>query len=1058
MPEYLSPGVYVEEIDTGAKPIEGVSTSTAGMVGVTERGPVNVPILLTNSGDYARWFGGLLDRHVFGAHGHLPQAVEGFFRNGGRRLYLSRVAAPGAGQAELTLHDRGEELSGAAALPSTLLRAAAIGDGLAASPLLVLDAGGMTTPGNPIRIGDGSDAEWHALGAAAAAPADDFELLSFPLTQPYAVAANMLLDYAPAPDGALAAAHALAEAVAPGQTVLTVDSTDDLTTIDPATRLVEVVRGGPRELGRITTAELIQSNIDGAGTDRFRITMARPLAMAHPAGTGVTILIADPAAGSTNQRAPTVAINAGDQFLLTPAGDGIAPPRIVEVLAPAGPSEVRRVANPGRITVGTRLGRGFSRGAVVEHLTLADSGTVTQLTADVAAGARAIPIADRIGLAVGGTLRIGAVAEQEFATIEALPGAGAAPVGPGTVTLAHGLRRAHPAGGAVVLQTDPVATNARSGTLLREAAATDLVLLTSEIDGFGAAGGLRITTAEAVPYIFPLAAAATAGAVANEVELATPLARHQPAGATVARRDVLFRIEALDVGAWGNRLMVAVEDETTGLVARTSATGLIAADRPRLSSLSNIEPGAVLEFLQADGSRLGALVKVDTVNRADGSVTLSANLDADQQAAVTAPGAAVPVRSREFRLTIMLRRPDDPAIPTRGANLEDTELFRNLSMDPRHSRYIATVLGEIGGPPRLSDRRPEGESLYVRVLDLDPPAVRETIRLGPESLVDRLPSGTLRAARHALSGGDDGLATLTDAAYVGVDDREPENRTGIFSLKNIDDISIVAAPGQVSEQVQQALIGHCEEMRYRFAVLDGPAPPGDAIADVQALRQRYDSKYAALYYPWVTLPDPMPGNLAAVAQVPVPPSGHVIGIYARTDIERGVHKAPANEVVRGITGLRRYLNKGEHDILNPFPSNINVIRDFRPDNRAIRVWGARVITSDPDFKYVPVRRLLLFIEKSLDRGLQWVVFEPNDERLWARVTFAIESFLEVVWRNGALEGTTTAQAFAVVCDRTTMTQADIDNGRLICVIGVAPVKPAEFVIIRIGLKTAVASD
>jgi phage tail sheath protein FI len=258
--------------------------------------------------------------------------------------------------------------------------------------------------------------------------------------------------------------------------------------------------------------------------------------------------------------------------------------------------------------------------------------------------------------------------------------------------------------------------------------------------------------------------------------------------------------------------------------------------------------------------------------------------------------------------------------------------------------------------------------------------------------------------------------------------------------------------------VQQTLIEHCEEMRYRFAVLDGPPPPNDAIADVLAVRQRYDTKYAALYYPWVTIPDPLPGNLAAITQVAIPSSGHVVGIYARTDIERGVHKAPANEVIRAITGLSRYLNYSEQDILNPFPTNINVHRDFRPDGRGFRVWGARVITSDPDWKYVPVRRLLLFIEKSIDRGLQWVVFEPNAEPLWARVTFAIRSFLETVRRNGALEGTTPEQAYFVICDRTTMTQADIDNGRFICVVGVAPVKPAEFVIIRIGLKTATAEE
>ena len=184
----------------------------------------------------------------------------------------------------------------------------------------------------------------------------------------------------------------------------------------------------------------------------------------------------------------------------------------------------------------------------------------------------------------------------------------------------------------------------------------------------------------------------------------------------------------------------------------------------------------------------------------------------------------------------------------------------------------------------------------------------------------------------------------------------------------------------------------------------------------------------------------------------------MLGIYARVDNERGVHKAPANEVVRGIMGLTRYFTKGEQDILNPYPVNINVVRDFRPNNRAIRVWGARCITSDSDFKYVNVRRLLIFLEDSIDRGLQYVVFEPNAEALWARVRRSVINFLTTVWRNGALEGTTPEQGFFVKCDRTTMTRDDIDNGRLICVIGVAPVKPAEFVIIRIGLWTADADQ
>ncbi|PYS76656.1 MAG: hypothetical protein DMF66_13515, partial [Acidobacteria bacterium] len=315
-----------------------------------------------------------------------------------------------------------------------------------------------------------------------------------------------------------------------------------------------------------------------------------------------------------------------------------------------------------------------------------------------------------------------------------------------------------------------------------------------------------------------------------------------------------------------------------------------------------------------------------------------------------------------------------------------------------------------------------------------------------------------RYARHALEGGDDSVATITDNTYIGVDNIDPDLRTGLQSLRNEEEISIVSIPGQTRPLIQTALINHCELMRYRFAVLDAVPPPADTLNDVQTQRQQFDTKYAALYHPWLLIPDPYPLNLARIPDYPIPPSGHTLGIYARTDIERGVHKAPANEVVRGIIGLQRSLNKSEQDILNPYPVNINVIRDFRPDNRGIRVYGGRVITSDSDWKYVNVRRLLIFIEKSLDIGLQWVVFEPNAEPLWARVVRSVSNFLTLVWRNGALEGTKPEEAYFVKCDRTTMTQTDIDSGRLICMIGVAPVKPAEFVIIRIGLWTAFAEQ
>jgi phage tail sheath protein FI len=1053
MPEYLSPGVYVEEIDTGAKPIEGVSTSTAGMVGLTERGPLNVPILLTGPGDYLRWFGGPLNRVTFGDNGLLPRgllphAVDGFFRNGGRRLYVVRVAPLSAAQATLTLHGERAALN---PRPNTLVRAAPVGAGPAddplAGPLLALDNTGLAA-GGTVRVGDGSKAEWHTIATGGVKPASNTLPLRFPLTRSFAKDEEVR-QYAETPVGSM---QKLDEAAARGTNQIRVHSTVDLTQnthLNLKDHLVKLSLGGRSEAARVVA-------VVAAGNDVYRLTLAQALQSDFPKhDTAVNVLDAAPPATATDSLTADAA--AGDVVIL-----GAAAPtgKIVEIGKDVAGREVRMLAAPGRLTLAEPALADWPIGTLVERVQLANATTAaTKLTRNAARGAGVLELADRAGIDLGDAIRVGTGSAEEYVIIIAVPGTRPA-VGtdPGTVVVAHGLRVLHLSGTQVQLQA-PLLTGVTdpSGVLLSEVAARGTELLVSETTGYLVGSALRITTPDGTAYLHTLANAAPSAS--QLVTLDTRLTRNQPAGSTLAQRAELFRVEALDVGAWGNRLLISVEDEESGLVTRCEAIQAIGSTGLRLSSLAGIEKGTVLEMHRDDRDRtaIGPPLKVTEVDRNAGSVTLAAALNPAQLAAI-GPGR-VPVRSREFRLTVRLRRQDDPAVPSRNEQIIDAEVFRYLSMDERHSRYARTVIGRIDGPRRLADRRPEGESAYIRVLDLRPETEREEVNLGPETLTDRLPSGIVRAARHAPDGGDDGLATsLTPAVFIGQDDREPENRRGIPALKNIDDISLVAAPGQTDELIQQALINHCEELRYRFAVLDGPAPEADEIADVQALRQRYDTKYAAVYHPWLLIPDPMPGNLATIQQVAIPPAGHVLGIYARTDVERGVHKAPANEVVRGITGLRRYLNKGEHDILNPYPVNVNVIRDFRPDNRAIRVWGARVVTSDPDFKYVNVRRLLIFLEKSIDRGLQWVVFEPNAEPLWARVKQTIRNFLTTVWRDGALEGTKPEEAFFVICDRTTMTQADIDNGRLIVVIGVAPVKPAEFVIIRIGLKTAQAED
>jgi phage tail sheath protein FI len=292
-----------------------------------------------------------------------------------------------------------------------------------------------------------------------------------------------------------------------------------------------------------------------------------------------------------------------------------------------------------------------------------------------------------------------------------------------------------------------------------------------------------------------------------------------------------------------------------------------------------------------------------------------------------------------------------------------------------------------------------------------------------------------------LASGDDKLGLLTTDDFVGIDGGSGK-RTGIQALEDIDDVSICIVPGMWAQDVHAGLIAHCESLKSRFAILD--PPDGLDIAGIQAFRAPLESKYAALYHPWVVSRDP------SIAQdVNLAPSGHMAGIYARVDNDRGVWKAPANEPVLGISKFAQDVTRREQDLINPI--DINALRFF-PD-RGNLVWGARVVTSDSQWKYVNVRRLFIYIEQSIERGTQWVVFEPNDQALWARVRQSISNFLETTWRQGALMGSKASEAFFVKCDLTTMTQDDLDNGRLICLIGIAPVKPAEFVIFRIQQKT-----
>jgi len=308
---------------------------------------------------------------------------------------------------------------------------------------------------------------------------------------------------------------------------------------------------------------------------------------------------------------------------------------------------------------------------------------------------------------------------------------------------------------------------------------------------------------------------------------------------------------------------------------------------------------------------------------------------------------------------------------------------------------------------------------------------------------------------YRLQGGEIKALTVSAPQFEG----DPAKRQGLGALEALDDVTMVVVPDLMASfqaghidldgvrAVQGALLDHCERMKYRFAILD--SPPGmspQEIADWRKNKAGYDSKFGALYYPWIRIPSPFgtdAGNLA------IPPSGHMAGIYARTDSQRGVHKAPANEVVMGAVGVELNVTKGEQDGLNPI--GINCLRAF--PGRGLRVWGARTLSSDPSWRYINVRRLFNFVEASIEGGTQWVVFEPNDQDLWARVRRDVSAFLRNVWRGGALFGATPEEAFYVKCDEELNPIEVRDAGQLIIEVGLAPVKPAEFVIFRISQWT-----
>lgn len=465
-----------------------------------------------------------------------------------------------------------------------------------------------------------------------------------------------------------------------------------------------------------------------------------------------------------------------------------------------------------------------------------------------------------------------------------------------------------------------------------------------------------------------------------------------PEDAAAAKKEMgLLTVEAANEGKWGNRIQVS----------------LSTAERRKMQLIAESGTGYVAKSVE--GFREGDLVEVNgeynrIVTIYDNTVTFEAAFTGD----VVDKGIIPKTVLYLVTVDVSVRYNDE------------VENYGELSFNTAAPNYIASQLSK-------------SELVKVSVGQLE--------KLG--NPVEAVFGEGIQRGMLTLEGGFDGtMDKVTPLTFIGVDEG-PGKRTGIQSFLENSTVSMMAIPGITDPEVIVSLTAHCENLKSRVAVFDMPKDMYKT-KDLIEYRGIIDSSYAAMYHPWIQVFDRSSNKSDFV-----PPSGAVMGIYSRTDINRGVHKAPANEIVF-CTGLKVNYTKAEQDILNP--EGINLIRAI--PGQGIRVWGARTASSNTAFKYVNVRRLFIYVEESIKANTNWVVFEPNDATLWQRVSLTISSFLDSMWRTGMLAGASPSEGYFVEIGPSTMSRDDIMNGRLICNIGIAPSRPAEFVIFRVTQHTA----
>ena len=473
-------------------------------------------------------------------------------------------------------------------------------------------------------------------------------------------------------------------------------------------------------------------------------------------------------------------------------------------------------------------------------------------------------------------------------------------------------------------------------------------------------------------------------------------------GYVPSAEEPVLKVTAKNPGAWGDNIRVVVSPASKAKTQILEEVETNNGKKYLVKNAAGFHPGDVVVFTNGKEQEYNRITKVQ-----DNLLQFAAEFTGNVVDKNLLPSKVI--STCEFSLDIKYN--------------DAEEFYENLSFNPSEANYVGKKLEKSDLVAVQYTGEPSEEPV--------PPYAQ--LAAGEEKPVVSI----------SLANGSDGsVSSLSPADFIGTDNGAGQ-RTGIQAFLDNDMVSIMAVPGLTDPNIQLSLVAHCENLGSRFAVLDMPRD-ARKVQDIQKHRDMFDSNYAAFYHPWLEVFDPLDKK-----NIAIPPSGSVLGIYARTDSTRGVHKAPANETVRACVGLDCQFNKGEQDILNP--KGVNLIRAF--PGQGIRVWGARTASSNPSWKYVNVRRLFIYVEETIKANTNLVVFEPNDEALWVRVKRTIDVFLTGLWRAGSLAGSAASEAFFVNIGRDTMSQDDIDNGRMVCVIGIAPVKPAEFVIFRISQKT-----